>query len=247
MIPDLPMRDRVPPFKLMKTSFLLVAAVVYLSGAVCHGQQSGSERMEETKRDWELDSLRSQAASLDLQRRRGIEQKIDGLDTQRKKQQFSEANSIDKKRMNSEIRAIEWDVRSQQNAQKREDELAANARLDERSTEIVRGREKSELVADFAEAWPFVAGVHVPTVERKKHEHFITQEQIEQARQLQDTHQFRYQSEEYWLNEIKRFNMMSEPDRRRIVDAANGTPLAFYLSLTPLARVGFRPDMLSTP
>jgi hypothetical protein len=235
------MRDRVPPFKFMRITVLPITAVAFFSVAVCHGQQSDSDWMEERKRDWELDSLRSQAASLDPQRQSGIVQKIGALDWQRKSQRHSESDFMERSKMDWEVQRIKSSISEQRNEQ--ESQERQRAREEEREQK----REKQRQLVQLFAGSQLLPHSQAQMIERKEHEHFITKDEIEEARQLRDMHQFNYQTEEYWLNEIKRFNMMSEPDRRRIVSAANGTPLAFYLSLTPLTRVSFRPEMLSAP
>jgi hypothetical protein len=200
--------------------------------------------MAESSRDWELNQLRMQAHSLNSHRSVEVQGKIHDLDWQRKSHNFSELDRSDRTRMDWEVQRLKSAISSQQSEQMQDEERARQMLKRERREEQARQREWLQGAAAWALTQPAL-GLRSKVIEQKEHEHFITQEEIAQARELRDTHQLNYQSEEYWLHEIKRFNMMSEPDRRKIVEAANGTPLAFYLSLTPLARVGFREEILS--
>ena len=97
-----------------------IAFLLFVSGILCHGQQSGDEWMAERKRDWELNTLRSQASSLDSQRRMGVEQSIGDLEWRRKSQNFSENDFIQKHRMNWDVQRVEAEIRQKQDEQQRE-------------------------------------------------------------------------------------------------------------------------------
>ena len=225
-------------------SIAAIAFLLFVSGILCHAQQGGDEWLAERKRDWELNTLRSQASSLDSQRRMGVEQAIGDLEWKRKSHNFSENDFIQKNRMNWDVQRVEAEIRQKQDEQQREEQqLRTQEELDRQRRQAILLNQSSIASAASGRIQPNL-NAPVQTTIRKPHEHFITQDEIEQARELRDKYNFRYQSESYWLNEIKRFNKTSEYDRQKIVEAADGTPLAFYFLLTPLARVGFRPDVL---
>ena len=79
--------------------------------------------MDERKRDWELNTLRSQAGSLDPQRRMGVEQTIGELERRRNNPNFSESDFTQRTRMDWDVQRAKSDIWQKENEQRQEEQL----------------------------------------------------------------------------------------------------------------------------
>jgi hypothetical protein len=103
-----------------------IAALLLVAATFCYGEQGGSEWVAEKNRDWELSRLRSQAASLDSQRRVDIDRNIRDLEWQRKTGNFSESDFTQRAKMDWDVRRIKSDIWQQENEQRRQEQQIAD-------------------------------------------------------------------------------------------------------------------------